>query len=160
VEFERPRRVNVQRLDRHYTELLQEMRVAQTGVQILFGFLLGLAFTTRFGTLDAVEKTAYLVTLISAAGAAGLLIAPVSYHRLVYQQRMRQRMVVTAHRFLRYGLALLTVSFAGAVQVAATFVVGTWSWALCATLFGAYLVWWYVIPLRHRTGARGPADQP
>jgi O-antigen/teichoic acid export membrane protein len=148
----------VQRLDRHYTELLQEMRVAQTGVQILFGFLLGLAFTQRFDTLPPVEHAVYLVTLVAAAGAAGLVIAPVSYHRVVYQRRMRERMVTAAHGFLRVGLLLLTVSFAGAVQVAATFVVGAWSWALCALVLGAYLVWWYVIPLRHRLGAVGEPE--
>ncbi len=70
-----------ERLDRNYGELLQELRVTQTGVQILFAFLLTLAFTQRFAQITSFQRGTYVVTLLFAAGAAALLIGPVSFHR-------------------------------------------------------------------------------
>jgi uncharacterized protein DUF6328 len=77
--------------DRQFTELVQEPRVAQTGVQILFAFLLGLAFTPRFPDLSRAQQGVYLATLVLAAVSAALLIAPVGYHRTVFRQRLRPR---------------------------------------------------------------------
>ena len=76
-------------LDRNLAELLQELRVAFTGVQILFGFLLSLSFTQRFQELDDFGLTVYTVTLLTTALATVLLIAPVSFHRLVFRRRQK-----------------------------------------------------------------------
>src|SRR5712691_13298888 len=79
----------LERWDRNYGELLQELRVAQTGVQILFAFLLTLPFSPRFGQVSRFERATYVSTLLLAAGAAALLIAPVAFHRLVFRDRQK-----------------------------------------------------------------------
>src|SRR3954453_12635811 len=75
----------LERHDRHLAELLQEVRVAQTGVQVLFGFLLTVPFTNRFGTLTGGERALYFATLASAGAAAMLLITPSSQHRVLFR---------------------------------------------------------------------------
>src|SRR5215203_301402 len=136
--------------DRHFTELLQELRVAQTGVQILFAFLLGLAFTPRFPDLSPGQQTVYLATLVLAAVSAALLIAPVGYHRIVFRQRLRPQLVATGHRYAIAGLILLLLALVGAVQLAASFVLGAWASLLAAALAGLFALLWFVIPLIHR----------
>jgi hypothetical protein len=140
----------LQAVDRQFTELLQELRVAQTGVQILFAFLLGLAFTTRFAELSSAEQAVYLVTLVLSATSAALLIAPVSYHRTVFRQRLKSQLVSAGHRYAVVGLVLLMLALAGAVQLAASFVLGAWAALLAAALTGLFITLWFVIPLVHR----------
>src|SRR5215211_6252780 len=101
----------LQSVDRHFNELLQELRVAQTGVQILFAFLLGLAFTPRFPDLTGGQQGIYLVTLVLSAVSAALLIAPVGYHRTVFRQRLRPQLVTTGHRYAIAGLVLLLLAW-------------------------------------------------
>jgi Family of unknown function (DUF6328) len=136
--------------DRQFTELLQELRVAQTGVQILFAFLLGLAFTPRFPDLSGAQQGTYLATLVLAAVSAALLIAPVGYHRTVFRQRLRLELVNTGHRYAVAGLVLLLLALVGAVQLAASFVVGGWATLLAAALAGLFATLWFVIPLVER----------
>ncbi|MGN6331623.1 MAG: DUF6328 family protein [Motilibacteraceae bacterium] len=140
-----------QRIDRNFTELLQEVRVAQTGVQILFAFLLGLAFTQRFTELGAAGDVVYLATLLLAALAAGLLIAPVAFHRLVYARRLKRQVVEVGHRCALAGLGALVLTLAGAVHLAAALVVG----GLFAPLLAAGLAvvlgcLWFVLPVLSR----------
>src|SRR3954452_8688774 len=87
----------LERADRNMNELLQELRVAQTGVQILFAFLLTLAFTQRFGQITAFQRALYMATLLLTTAATGLLIAPVAYHRLTFRRRMRAELVTAAN---------------------------------------------------------------
>jgi Family of unknown function (DUF6328) len=140
----------LQSVDRHFNELLQELRVAQTGVQILFAFLLGLAFTPRFPDLTGGQQAIYLVTLVLSAISAALLIAPVGYHRTVFRQRLRPQLVKTGHRYAVAGLVLLLLALVGAVQLAASFVLGAWATLLAAALAGLFALLWFVIPLIHR----------
>ena len=88
-----------QRLDRNWSSLLQELRVAQTGVQLLTGFLLTLPFQQRFTQLDGVMRTVYLVTVACSIGATVLLIAPVSMHRLLFRQHRLKTVVSAAHSY-------------------------------------------------------------
>lgn len=149
-----------QRIDRNFTELLQEVRVAQTGVQILFAFLLGLAFTQRFTELGAGGDVVYLATLLLAALAAGLLIAPVAFHRLVYARRLKRQVVEVGHRCALAGLGALVLTLAGAVHLAAALVVG----GLFAPLLAAGLAvvlgcLWFVLPvLSRRHHQHAPRD--
>jgi Family of unknown function (DUF6328) len=136
--------------DRQFTELLQELRVAQTGVQILFAFLLSLAFTPRFPDLSGAQQGVYLATLVLAAVSAALLIAPVGYHRTVFRQRLRPQLVNTGHRYAIAGLVLLLLALVGAVQLAASLVIGGWATLLAAALAGLFATLWFVIPLIHR----------
>ena len=89
--------------------------MAITGVQILFAFLLGLAFTARFVTLGGFELTLYTVALLSTALATVALIAPVSFHRLVFRRRQKPALVAIADRLLMTGLGLLVVAITSAV---------------------------------------------
>src|SRR5436190_19904603 len=83
----------LERWDRNFSELLQELRVAQTGVQVLFAFLLTLPFTNRFERIAGVDRYTYVCTIAAAAAATALLIAPVSYHRLVFRQGRKRQLV-------------------------------------------------------------------
>lgn len=141
----------MRRLDRHFSELLQELRVVQTGAQILFAFLLGLAFTPRFAALAPEQRAIHLAALVLAAGSLVLLVAPVSYHRMVFRRRMRQDLVANAHRFVRLGLVLMFLALVGAVHLAATFVLGGWAAPLALVLAAAFAVPWYLLPLWHRS---------
>jgi Family of unknown function (DUF6328) len=141
---------DLQRIDRNFLELLQELRVAQTGVQILFAFMLGLAFTPRFATLATWQHAVYLVTLVSAAASAALLIAPVSYHRTVFRRRLKAQLVDTAHQYAVAGLVLLLLALVGAVDLAASLLLGGWAGLLAALLCLLFATLWFGVPLRHR----------
>src|SRR5215207_1852276 len=91
-------------LDRNLAELLQELRVAFTGVQILFAFLMTLAFTQRFQELGGFDLAVYVTALMCTAVATMVLIAPVSFHRLVFRRRQKAALVVVADRLLLVGL--------------------------------------------------------
>src|SRR3954454_2621207 len=99
-----------QRADRNLNELLQEVRVAQTGVQILFAFLLSLPFTQRFSRITAEERVVYLATLLATALATACLIGPVSYHRVLFRQRRKEAIVEAANRLAQIGLAFLGIA--------------------------------------------------
>jgi hypothetical protein len=140
----------IQRLDRNFLELLQELRVAQTGVQILFAFLLGIVFTPRFVELDVWQRVVYVLTLTLAAGAAAVLIAPVMYHRLVFRRRLKRQIVEVTHRHALVGLSLLLTSLVGALTLAVSLVIGLWAVLLCGALAGTFGAIWFWIPLSHR----------
>ena len=140
----------LQSVDRNFLELLQELRVAQTGVQILFAFLLGLAFTPRFAGLTTWQYAVYLGTLVCSALAAALLIAPVVYHRMVFRRRLKYRLVETGHRYAVAGLVLLLLSLVGGVDLAASMLIGPWASLLAAVLAGVFVTFWFLLPLRHR----------
>jgi hypothetical protein len=148
-------------LDRNLNELLQELRVAITGVQILFAFLLGLAFTARFGTLGTFELAVYTVALLSTALATIILIAPVSFHRLVFRRRQKAALVVVADRFLMTGLGLLVVAISTAVLLILDVVLGTWQGVVGGGLVGlAGLLTWYALPVWARRSGVGIHPDP
>jgi hypothetical protein len=103
----------LKRADRNFADLLQELRVAQTGVQILFAFLLGLAFTDRFATLGATERGIYIATLATCALTEALLVAPVMLHRLLFQRGLKRELVCIGHRFIVAGLCGLLSAIVG-----------------------------------------------
>ena len=102
-----------QRLDRNWDSLLQELRVVQTGVQLLTGFLLTLPFQQRFDVLDGELRVLYLVTVASAVASTVLLVTPVGMHRVLFRQRRLRALVAVAHRLAYVGLLLLGVAMAG-----------------------------------------------
>jgi Family of unknown function (DUF6328) len=118
------RETDAERLDRNWNELLQELRVAQTGVQLLAGFLLTLPFQERFTQLDDVARTAYLVAFSFAVVATALLIAPVSFHRLVFRERRKRELVQFANRCAMAGLTALGVTVVAVAFFIFDFVVG------------------------------------
>jgi hypothetical protein len=140
-----------QRLDRNWASLLQELRVAQTGVQLLTGFLLILPFQPRFAQLDAVMRTAYLVTVGCSIGATVLLVAPVTMHRLLFRKHRLKTLVAVSHRYAIAGTLLLGTALAGVAVIIFDSVVGrTGAWIAGGVTLAALAACWYAIPLRDR----------
>ena len=113
-----------ERLDRNWASLLQELRVAQTGVQLLTGFLLTLPFQQRFTELDGVMRTVYLVTVACSIGSTVLLVAPVGMHRLLFRRHRLETLVSASHSYAIAGLLLLGVALAGVAVIIFDTVVG------------------------------------
>src|SRR5215207_5344813 len=99
-----------ERLARNFSELLQELRVAQAGVQILFAFLLTVAFTSVFQSASGFVKGLHLVTVLLAAGATAMLTAPAAWHRVLFQRGRRVEIVRAANKFAINGLVLLALA--------------------------------------------------
>jgi Family of unknown function (DUF6328) len=145
-------------LDRNFVEILQELRVAQTGVQILFAFLLSIAFSNRFPRTTPGQRDIYVVTLILCTMATGLLIAPVAYHRLLFRRRQRRELVEAANRLAIGGLFLLLAAMVGAVVLILDFVVGGLGSVLLGGLVAIWLAgFWVGLPLTHRARLRAKA---
>src|SRR6195952_2222675 len=137
-----------ERLDRNWSNLLQELRVVQTGVQLLTGFLLTLPFQTRFEKLTAFQTDTYLCTLVASVIATGLLIAPVSVHRLLFREHARKVMVTAAHRLALAGITFLGLAVVGVVLLIFEVVRGRTSGAVAAGFAALLLVLlWTVLPL-------------
>jgi hypothetical protein len=148
-------------LDRNLGELLQELRVAITGVQILFAFLLGLAFTARFAELGGFELALYTVALLSTALATVVLIAPVSFHRLVFRRRKKAALVAVTDRLLLVGLGLLVVAISSAVLLILDVALGRWQGLAGGGLVAiAGLLTWYALPVWARSAGVGAAPEP
>ena len=138
-------------LDRNLGDVLQELRVVLTGVQVLFGFLLTLAFTADLDSRGTFATAVYTVTLLSIAGATVVLVAPVSFHRMLFRRGRRGELVAFADRSLLVGLALLLVGIASALLLVLDVVLGRWpAVAGCALISGVALLSWYAVPLRLR----------
>ena len=148
---DRPDETEAERADRNFVDLLQELRVAQTGVQILFAFLLTLPLQSRFGALDGFQRGLYVASLIATAGATVCLIAPVAYHRALFQRRMKHALVRIAGRFAVVGLAFLGLAVVFAVYLVFDEVVGRTPATIGAAILAAVIVVvWAVAPLRLR----------
>lgn len=143
-------------LDRNLNELLQELRVAFTGVQIMFAFLLGLAFTQRFGELDGFGITVYTVALLTTASATMVLLAPVSFHRIVFRRGQKAALVAVADRMLSVGIALLVPAISSSVLLILDVVLGRWQ-AVVGCTFTALvgLMTWYALPISIRRAGHG-----
>ena len=140
-----------ERLDRQFEDLLQELRVSQAGVQILFAFLLGIAFTPVFAQVDQWQRDVYIATLIVTVVAAVLFVGPVSYHRIVFRQKMRGSLVRASNAMAIGGLVCLMLAMVGAVLLAVSVVLGsTWATWTSAGVAVVFVVVWYVVPLVHR----------
>lgn len=141
------RESSVERADRQWQELVQEIRVAQTGVQILFGFLLTVVFTPHFQNLSHTDKTIYIVTVILGSLATGALIGPVAFHRIVSGRRIKPQAVTWASRLTFAGLILLLATLTSALflilRVATRDSLAPW---LVAGVLVWYLLCWFVLP--------------
>lgn len=133
----------LERADRNFSELLQELRVTQTGVQILFAFLLTLAFTPRFPDLDSFQRATYVTTLLLAVLAAALFTAPAALHRLLFQQNAKPLIVRVSSRLATTGLAVLMPAFAGSVMLVVDVTLSRPAGitAGVGTLLGCLLLW-------------------
>jgi hypothetical protein len=145
------------RLTRNLNELLQELRVTQTGVQILTGFLLTLPFTNRFKDLDDVQRYSYLGVLSGSVLATGLIIAPVAFHRVLFRHGQRPWLVEAANRAARVGLAALALTTSGMVWLVFDLVVSRTGAAIAAVLSLVFFgMLWAVVPLRAAPRSQHP----
>lgn len=154
-----PHETEQARLTRNLAELLQELRVAQAGVQILFAFLLSLPFTAAFPSVTPFQRATYLVTFVCSGAAVVCLVAPVAYHRLLFRRMHRPQLVRAAHRFALAGLALLATSITGAAVLVGDVVLG----GVGAGVLGvgsavSFVVLWVALPLRARGGSTPVPD--
>jgi hypothetical protein len=146
-----PVETDKQRRDRELMELLNELRVALPGVQVLFAFLLVAPFNQRFGSTTDLQQGLYFATLGFTTAACALLIAPSAQHRLLFRRHFERRLLVSANRLATLGLACLALAMIGAVTLVTDFLLDTLATViagvLAAALFGTL---WYLIPLAAR----------
>lgn len=137
-----------ERLDRNWSSLLQELRVTQTGVQLLTGFLLTLPFQQRFTVLDGSMRTVYLITVACSIGSTVLLVAPVGMHRVLFRRHRLDAIVSISHGCAVAGLVLLGVALAGVAVVIFDTVMGrTGAWIAGGCTLAAFVVLWFLVPL-------------
>jgi len=149
-------------LDRNFSTLLQELRVVQTGVQVLTGILLTLPFQNRFTELSTLMRADYLVAVSASIGATVFLTAPVATHRVLFRRHRLEQIVRMAHRCAVTGLLLLGVALTGVTVLIFNLVAGPFP-AMIAGITAALLfaVLWFAYPYRQRTPDRGePAMKP
>jgi hypothetical protein len=140
-----------ERLDRNLSELLQELRVALPGVQVLFAFLLAVPFQQNFEKITGFQKGAYFGTLICTAIAAVMLISPSAYHRLTFRYQQKRRLIFYANRFSIVGLVFLALAMTGAIMLITDVLFGGTATALmtaAALLFFGFF--WFALPLQRR----------
>jgi len=146
---DRPDETEGERLTRNLNELLQELRVTQTGIQILTGFLLTLPFSQRFASLDSAQRAVFLAILTGSVIATGLITAPVAFHRVLFRHGQRPWLVEAANRSARAGLAFLALTTSGVVGLVFDLVTDR---TLACVAGGMSLVFfatlWVVVPLR------------
>jgi hypothetical protein len=146
---------DAERVDRNLNELLQELRVASIGVQVLFGFLLSLPFTNRFTRLSGAQRSLYLAALLLAALSTALLIAPVAYHRLVFRRQQKDRLLRTANLFALIGLTTVAMAVSVAVVLVVSVVVHGAGVVVVVAVATAtvFIGLWFALPLRVRRDA-------
>jgi hypothetical protein len=149
-----------ERLARNLGELLQELRVALAGVQILFGFLLSVVFTGRFQDASGFEKSLHLCAVVLAAAATALLTAPAAWHRHLFRTGSRERILAVGNRVVVAGLVCLALAITATVALIAKVVYGVVAMAIVAGLSGLIFgVLWFVVPLLLRPGRRSGANR-
>jgi uncharacterized protein DUF6328 len=140
-----------ERDDRNLAELLQELRVAGLGVQVLFGFLLSLPFTNRFARLSHGQRDLYLATLVLSALATALLLGPVAYHRLVFRRGQKEGLVRTASVMAIAGLAVVGLAVSAAVLLVTSFVAsGATTVLITVVIVCVFGSLWFALPLARR----------
>jgi amino acid transporter len=143
-----PQESKEDRHDRELIELLNELRVALPGVQVLFAFLLIVPFSNGFPKLSAFDRDIYFVAFIATAVSTVLLIAPSSYHRLRWRQHDKERMLVISNVLTIAGLAALAVAITATVFMLTDFVFHrAWAYVFNAIVAVLFLVFWYGLPL-------------
>jgi Family of unknown function (DUF6328) len=145
------------KLDRNWVELVQELRVIGTGVQILFAFLLSIAFQARFAQTSQPQRDMYLATLLLSGLAAALLIAPVAMHRILFRIGVKDELVTLTNRLALFGLAILSIAMIGALVLVSDWVAGGMAATACG--FAATFVFgagWFAFPFwLRRRGLQG-----
>jgi cation transport ATPase len=140
-----------ERLDRNLAELLQELRVALPGVQVLFAFLLAVPFQNGFEEITGFQEKVYFITLLFTAISAALLISPTSYHRMTFRRQQKKHLLFVANRLAIAGIAALALAMTGAIMLITDVLFGA---AATLVFSGAaltmFVVLWGLLPLQRR----------
>jgi hypothetical protein len=140
-----------ERVNRELIELLNELRIALPGVQVLFAFMLVLPFSQEFAKLSTTEKTVFFASFVSTALGTALLIAPSSYHRLRFRHRDKEQMLFTSNKMAIAGIAFTAVSIVSVIWLITDYVMGAAVAALTLVGVAAWFGWfWYGLPLSRR----------
>ncbi len=140
-----------ERLNRQLDQLLNELRVAMPGVQVLFAFLLAVPFQQRFARVTDFQQTVYFVTLLASAAATAFFIAPTAYHRLVFQERDKPMLVQISSKLALAGLFCLAVAMNGAVLLVTDLLFGDTTVKVTVVLTAAlYVALWFALGLTRR----------
>lgn len=150
--------------DRNWNELLQELRVTQTGLLLLTGFLVTLPFQGRFADLSSTQVTGYLIVLCTAVSAMVLVLAPVNYHRMLFRQQEKEWLVLVGNRCARGGLMLSALALSGVIWLIFDFVNGRTAGVVAGLVaLAVFVVAWIGVPLmtrRHAVVAGTPPRSP
>jgi hypothetical protein len=140
-----------EQLNRQLDQLLQELRVAMPGVQLLFAFLLAVPFNQRFAQTTEFQKDVYVVTLLCSALASALFIAPTAYHRIMFRHRDKPHLIRTATRMALAGLTLLALAMTGAVMLVVDFLFKDATVVVCTAIVALSFGWlWFGLPVTRR----------
>lgn len=151
---------DTERYDRNMVELLQELRVALPGVQVLFAFLLTVPFAARFDEVTPFERNVYFVTLLCSALASAFFTAPTAYHRLNFRRGDKRHIVEVASRCTVLGLVALFLAMLGAIILVTDFLFGGQTMAFTALgVFAVFTTLWFVLPLLRRRHTKPVEDQ-
>lgn len=143
-----------ERTNRRVGEVLQELRVAMPGVQVLFAFLLTVPFAAGFDDVSALQRDVYLFTLLSAAVSSVLFIAPVAYHRLLFGLGEKERLLTFAARAAIGGLVFLALSMGGAILLVTDYLFDLTTALVATSAIAALFSWlWFVVGGLHRRRA-------
>jgi peptidoglycan biosynthesis protein MviN/MurJ (putative lipid II flippase) len=142
---------STERANRELMELLNELRVALPGVQVLFAFLLTVPFTQRFTELDTTDRRVYYISVVTTAAATLFLIAPTAHHRLRFRSRVKEQLLRVANVLALIGVALLAVSISAVTYLITDLVYDATAAAIAAgCLAGAFAIVWFVLPFLYR----------
>ena len=140
-----------ERTERHMAELLQELRVALPGVQVLFAFLLTVPFTNRFDDLNKFQERLYFGVLIAVALATVLLVAPTIGHRILFRRQQKEYIVTISNNLALIGMGLLAVSMCGAIALISDFLFGAPTAIVSTIVMGvAFIGFWFAGPIIRR----------
>lgn len=148
----------VERNNRNLSDLLQELRVAGLGVQVLFGFLLALPFTVRFTKLDGAQQDLYKATLLCTALSTALLISPVAYHRWVFRRHEKGRLLKMGNVLALLGLASVALAISLTIWLIMSFIGASWIvTVLSAATSATFALLWFVLPILDRLRSDPPS---
>jgi hypothetical protein len=154
-EQPRPGETEAERADRNFNDILQELRVTQTGVQILFGFLLTMPLQSRFDKLDHFEKGLLVVAVLLLAVATACIIAPVAWHRALFRHRLKTEIVDASNVFAKGGLTALGLGIVASILLMLDLVLPRWAAISLGAALGLLLLsLWAVSPVLRRRGMR------
>jgi len=146
-----------ERLDRNLSELLQELRVALPGVQVLFAFLLAVPFQQNFTQITPFQEKTYFATLLLTALSAALLISPSAYHRMTFRMQQKDELVFLANKLAIAGLGCLALAMTGAIMLITDVLFAAVTTAVfSAGALAVFVLLWYAMPLRRRLSLKRP----